>query len=184
MPTNTALPATPTLSAPPTFAPVGGESTVTPFPFNTAQPGLGLTPLASPVPTLGAYATVTTKNGCNDGQYIDESPHYTDAGHFLEVGIGQVIEQFFQYKNIGTCTWDEGYAFVFQPEYSSPEIEGNTIILPKNKIKDYTAPGYQVRYKAIIKAPKVLGDYHAAWKLRDDAGNEFGALVTLYIRVR
>jgi hypothetical protein len=185
LPTYTALPATPTLILLPTFAPVGGESTATPFPFNAAQPGVGLTPLASPVPPpVGVVATFTTKNGCNDGTYIDEAPYYTDSGHYLEVSIGQVVEQFFQYKNTGTCTWDEGYAFAFQPQYSSPEIEGNTIILAKDKVKDYTSPGNQVRYKAIVKAPKAHGDYKAAWKLRDDGGNLFGSLVTLYIRVR
>jgi hypothetical protein len=184
LPTNTALPATATLQAPPTFAPVGGSGTVTPFPFNTAQPGVGLTPLASPVPTLGSYATITTKNGCNDGMYVDEDPYYTDPGYYLEVSIGDVIEQNFRYRNIGTCTWDEGYAFVFQPEYSSPGVEGNTITLAKDKPEDYTAPNSEVRYKGIVKAPKTLGDYKISWKLRDDGGNEFGSLVTLYIRVR
>jgi hypothetical protein len=183
LPTNTALPATSTLPAPPTFAPVGG-GTVTPFPFNTAQPGLGLTPLASPVPTLGSYATMTTKNGCNDGIYVDEDPHYTDPSRYLEVGIGDEVYNFFRYRNVGTCTWDEGYAFVFQPEYSSPGVEGNTITLAKDKPEDYTAPNSEVRYKGIVKAPKTLGDYKISWKLRDDAGNEFGSLVTLYIRVR
>src|SRR3989304_2204813 len=42
LPTNPTLP-TATPEAPPTFAPVGGgESTVTPFAFNTPLPGLGL----------------------------------------------------------------------------------------------------------------------------------------------
>lgn len=176
LPTDTLIP-TITLQA--TFGPVGGE-TATPFGTQLAN----FTPLAISTVTSSALSTVTTKNGCNDGLYVGEDPHYTDAGHYLEVNIGQTVEQFFQFKNTGTCNWDEGYAFVFQPEYSSPEITGNIITLPKNKPSDYTMVGDQVRYKAIIKAPKVAGDYAAFWKLRADDGSEFGPLVSLYIRVR
>lgn len=185
--TQTALAIPPTQAPTNTFIPTAtfitlGGATVTPFAFSTQQPGF--TAIASPIFTANPQSTVTTKNGCNDGMYMGEDPHYTDATHFLEVGIGEVVEQFFRYKNTGTCPWDEGYAFVFQPEYSSPEITGNTITLPKNKPTDYTYPGSEVRYKAIIKAPKVAGDYSAYWKLRADDGSEFGALVSLFIRVR
>jgi hypothetical protein len=174
VPTNTFLPTA-------TFITLGG-TTVTPFAFNTQQPGF--TAIASPITTPGVISTITTKNGCNDALYMGEDPHYTDATHFLEVGIGQVVEQFFRFKNTGTCPWDEGYGFIFQPEYSSPELTGNDVLLTKQKPSDYSAVGTEVRYKAIIKAPKVAGDYSAFWKLRDDGGNEFGPLVSLYIRVR
>ncbi len=176
MPTDTLVP---TVTLQGVFAPVGGLS---PTPFGTQLPGL--TPLVISTATLGAIATTTTKNGCNDGQYIGEYPHYTDSTHLLEVGIGDIVEQFFTFKNTGTCKWDEGYGFIFQPEYSSPEVTGNTIILPKNKESDYTTVGNQISYKGIIKAPKVAGDYAAFWKLRADDNTLFGPLVSLYIRVR
>ncbi|MFN8411981.1 MAG: NBR1-Ig-like domain-containing protein [Anaerolineales bacterium] len=176
IPTDTLLP---TFTLQPTFAPAGGS---TPFAFDTPLPGL--TPLAIASPTLGAISTVTTKNGCNDALYLGEDPYYTDAGHRLEVNIGQVVEQYFRLKNTGTCNWDEGYAFVFQPEYSSPEVSGNTVTLVKNKASDYTMVGNEVRYKAIMKAPKVAGNYQGFWKLRADDGSEFGPLVSLYITVR
>ncbi len=172
--TNTPIPTA-------TFITLGG-ATVTPFAFNTQQPGF--TAIASPFVTANPLSTVTTKNGCNDGLYLGEDPHYTDASHFLEVGIGDEVQQFFRFKNTGTCAWDEGYGFIFQPEYSSPEMTGNDIILAKNKPTDYSPVGTEVRYKAIIKAPKVAGDYSAFWKLRADDGSEFGPLVSLYIRVR
>jgi hypothetical protein len=180
MPTNTFLP-TVTLAALPTFAPIGG-GTLTPFAFNT-QSSL-LTPIPSVTPLAVGVATTTTKNGCNDGMYLSEDPYYTDSGHRLDVNIGDTVEQFFRYKNTGTCTWDEGYAFAFQPSYSSPESTGNTIKLLKNRPADYTAPGNEVRYKAIVKAPKTAGDYQFFWKLEDDGGNKFGSLVSLYLRVR
>jgi hypothetical protein len=174
MPTDTLVP-TITLQA--TFAPVGGATSV-------GTLISGLTPLAISTVTPGSISTATTKNGCNDALYMGEDPHYTDASHYLEVGIGEVIEQYFRFKNTGTCVWDEGYGFMFRPEYSSPEITGNNVLLIKNRPGDFTGVGDQVRYKAIVKAPKVAGDYAAFWKMKADDGSEFGPLVSLYIRVR
>jgi hypothetical protein len=173
LPTYTALPATPTLIVPPTFAPIGGGlSTATPFPFNTAQPGLGLTPLASPVPTLGgAVATITTKNGCNDGILISESAPYD--GQVLDPN--QYYEKHFDFKNIGTCTWDEGYTFVFQPAFSTPGFKGYDIRF--RKVEDFTPPQKVVTFVIKLNASNVAGEHIGAWKLRDDGGNYFGSLV-------
>ncbi len=168
LPTDTLLP---TITLQPTFSGIGTQLA-------------GLTPLAIATVTPGVISTTTTKNGCNDAMYMGEYPHYTDSGHYLEVNIGEWVEQFFTFKNTGTCKWDEGFGFIFMPEYSSPELTGNTIILPKNKESDYTPVGNSISYKGIVRAPKVAGDYAAFWKLRDDGGNIFGPLVSLYIRVR
>jgi hypothetical protein len=173
LPTYTALPATPTLMVPPTFAPVGGgESTVTPFPFNTAQPGLGLTPLASPVPTLaGSVATVTTKNGCNDGLLIGESAPYDGA----VLNAGEPYEKHFDFKNVGTCTWDEGYTFVFQPTYSTPDFKGYDIRIRKED--DFIKPQGIVSFVIKLRASSTPGEHIGVWKLRDDGGNYFGSMV-------
>lgn len=173
VPTDTLVP---TLTLQATFAPVGGT------PLGTQLPGL--TPLVLATFTPGLAATLTTKNGCNDALYMGESPYYTDSANYLEVEIGRVVEQFFRFKNTGTCKWDEGYGFYFRPEYSSPEVTGNDIVLPKSKESDYTNVGDEVRYKAILKAPKTAGDYAAFWKLKADDGSDFGPLVSLYIRVK
>jgi hypothetical protein len=170
MPTNTVAP-TVTLSAPPTFAPVGG-GTVTPFPFNTASPGLGLTPLASPVPTLGGVVpTITTKNGCNDGILLNESAPYDGA----MLNPGQAYDKSFGFKNIGSCAWDEGYAFVFQPAFSSPDFKGYNIVF--RKAEDFTAPQKGITFILKLNASNVPGVHIGAWKLRDDAGNYFGSMV-------
>ena len=172
LPTNTALPATPTLQAPPTFAPVGGVSTVTPFAFNTAQPGFGLTPLASPVATLGGIVpTVTTKNGCNDGLLVSESAPYDGA----VLKPGQAYEKAFGFVNTGSCAWDEGYAFVFQPAYSTPGFKGYDIVF--RKAEDFTAPQKGITFIIKLNASNVPGEHIGSWKLRDDGGNYFGSLV-------
>jgi hypothetical protein len=169
LPTNTTQPTT-TLAALPTFAPVGG-GTVTPFAFNTPLPGLGLTPLASPVSTAGAFATITTKNGCNDGVMIGESAPYD--GQVLKPG--QYYEKHFDFANIGTCTWDEGYAFIFQPAYSSPKFLGGDIKIQKPE--DFTSPGERITFVMKLVASNVPGEHIGSWKMRDDGGNYFGSLV-------
>jgi hypothetical protein len=171
MPTNTAQP-TVTLAVVPTFAPIGGgNSTVTPFAFNTPLPGL--TPVAlSPVPTLsGPLSTVTTKNGCNDGILISESAPYDGA----YLTPGQEYQKSFEFLNTGTCVWDEGYAFVFQPTYSTEGFKGSDIVF--RKAEDYTKP--QARLTLIIefKASNVPGEHIGVWKLRDDGGSYFGSMV-------
>ena len=183
--TQTAAAIPPTVAPTDTLIPTITLQATLDFSAGASQtPLVNFTPLTIATVTPGVVTTLTTKNGCNDGLYMGEAPHYTDAGHYLEVTIGETIEQYFHFKNTGTCNWDEGYAFMFQPELSSPEVTGNNIILVKNKPTDYTVVGDEVRYKAIIKAPKVAGDYAAFWKLRADDGSEFGPLVSLYIRVR
>lgn len=179
LPTNPPLPATATLQAAPTFAPVGGDSTATPFPFNTAQPGLGLTPLASPVPTIGGVvSTVTTKNGCNDGIMTNESAPM-DGENLIP---GHDYEKSFGFLNTGTCAWDEGYAFVFQPTYSTPNFKGYDIVFKKET--DFTAPGKAIAFIIKFKASNVPGEHIGVWKLRDDGGNYFGSMVWIKYNIK
>jgi|JFJP01.1.fsa_nt_gi hypothetical protein len=170
LPTDTPAP-TSTLSAPPTFAAIGGSTINTPFPFNTPQ--AGLTPLAlSPVPTLaGMVPTITTENGCNNGAFISESAPYD----------GQVIdpskpyEKSFTLMNTGACTWDEGYAFIFQPNYSTEGFKGSDILLKKTV--DSTPTGDTITFVMKLTASHLPGEYIGSWKMRDDGGNYFGPLV-------
>ncbi len=169
MPTNTALPVTVTPLVPPTFAPVGGGNG-TPFPFNTALPGLTPLALSSPVPTLPG-GMLPTKNGCNDGIFTGESAPYD--GTVLEPS--HAYDKNFTYINIGSCTWDEGYAFVFMPSFSDPDFKGYDIIIKKPE--DFTPPQKSITFTLKLVASHKPGVHTGAWKLRDDAGNYFGSMV-------
>jgi hypothetical protein len=173
LPTNTQLP-TATLITASTFAPLN-----TPFAFNTQQPGV--TPLASLVPTVGFVPTTTTKNGCNDGTFMGETAP-------LDGTVMDPLKNFskgWQILNSGTCAWDEGYSFAFlgSPP-STPGFEGYSIVLPKNKPEDYTKPNSTQTYIVKLTTPKTPGDYKGYWKLKDDAGNFFGPLVSVWIVVK
>lgn len=171
-PTNTFIPLATTQGLIPTAA-LGAN---TPFPLNTQLPGL--TPLASPVPTLGSIATITTKNGCNDGLYIGETAPFDNAKlkNFTEISKAWTIQ------NTGTCPWDDGYAFVFNKELSSPEIKGYDIVYKKTDT--FTKPGQSNSFVIKLTVPggktKEV-EYKGYWKLRDDGGNFFGPLVSIII---
>ena len=174
-PTNTPFPS-PTLGILSTIAPIGGVGTA--IPFNTQLPGL--TPLASPFATVGNLATVTTKNGCNDGTFMGEgAPFDKDV-----IAAGKDFSKSWQILNSGTCRWDEGYSFAFLPELSSPELKGYSIVLGKDKPEDYTEPQHTQSFVVKLTAPKTAGEYKGYWKLKDDAGNAFGPLVSVWITVK
>jgi len=167
LPTNTMAP-TATQAAPATFAPIGGN---TPFAFNTPLPGL--TPLAlSPVPTVaGMVSTLTTENGCNNGVLINESAPYDGA----ILDPSKDYEKNFTYQNMGSCAWDEGYAFVFMPSFSTPGFKGYDIVIKKPE--DYTKPMATITFTLKLTSSHIPGEHIGAWKLRDDAGNFFGSMV-------
>lgn len=173
LPTDTPQP-TATLGLIPTAALFG---TNTPIAFNTQQPGL--TPLALPslAPTVGAYSTLPTQNGCNDAWYVGESAPLDGA----TILAGKEVVKTWYLLNAGTCVWDEGYSFSFRKEYSSsPEgavlgYYGKDEIIPRNG--SFVKPGQTGTFKISFTVPKKLGQYVWAFKLKDDAGNLFGSLV-------
>jgi hypothetical protein len=177
LPTNTLAPLpSPTLGTLPTFAPVGGVGT--PFAFNTQQPGI--IPLASPISTAGIVSTVTTKNGCNDGSFLGETAPFDKAVVKAEKNFSKGWTIF----NSGTCAWDEGYSFTFMPELSSPELKGYSIVLKKDAPEEYTASQHSQTFIVKLTAPKAAGEYKGYWKLKDDTGNYFGPLVSVWITVQ
>ncbi len=168
-PTNT-LPPTATLELIPTAA------INTPFALNTQQPGLTPISIPSVAPTPGAYSTLPTTNGCNDGWFVSESAPLDGASLLA----GKELIKTFEILNTGTCAWDEGYSFSFRPEYSSsPEGAGigyygkDEFLTASNQIK----PGQTGVFKINFTVPRKTGAYVWAWKLKDDAGGLFGSLV-------
>ena len=111
LPTNTPVP---TNTLPPLLPTSSFGATNTPFSINTQQPGI--TPLSiNTSPTVGVISTTTTKNGCNDGYLISESQPY-DGKTIL---VNKEFTKSWDFINVGTCTWDEGYTFAFVEEFST-----------------------------------------------------------------
>jgi hypothetical protein len=116
-------------------------------------------------------ATITTENGCNNGAFIGESAPYDG-----EVLIPSTpYEKHFDLMNTGSCAWDEGYAFVFQPAYSTEGFKGYDIAI--RKAENYTAPGKTITFVMKLTSSHIPGEHIGSWKMRDDGGNYFGPLV-------
>lgn len=178
--TNT-LQATSTLSGPPTFAPVGGSvPTITPFGFNTQQPGITPLALKTPVPTLGVIATVSTANGCNDGKYIGESP----PADGTVIKAGKHFTKSWQIENTGTCTWEGGYTFYFMADVSTSGLVGYSITISKRHPEDFTKPKSSQTFVLKLTAPATAGDYKGYWRLKDASGNFFGPRVYVWFKVQ
>jgi hypothetical protein len=162
-------PEIPTLSVAPTFPPIGGGSgaplSLSPIP--------GFTPLAPVVSPTAVIGTVTTKNGCNDGTYIGETK--PDDGAILKAG-GEYSKAW-TILNVGSCPWDEGYAFVLMKEFSSSEIQWEHESIVIKQPSEVTQPQHSQTFVVKFNAPKAAGSYEAYWKLRDDGTNYFGPMV-------
>lgn len=168
LPTNTAVP-TNTIPALPTS---GLFFTNTPFALNTQQPGF--TPLAdgsTPIATVGIISTTTTKNGCNDGYLISEGGP-EDGKTIL---VNTEFTKTWEFINVGTCTWDEGYIFAFVAEFSTGGKSSKDFVIPKNGT--FYKPGDKAIFTVTLRTPKTPGTYIWYFKMKDDAGNYFGSLV-------
>lgn len=164
-PTATFLPVTNPII--PVIPPVGGviDTPAIPIPGGVA--------VASP--TLGLLPTLTTQNGCNDGYYVDETRPFDGA----QLKPNEGFSKGWTIKNTGTCDWDDGYTFTPSKSWSVgiDALKGDLTAITIKKAEDIIKPGYSQLFLLTLQAPPATGQYKWCWKLRDDAGVEFGPLV-------
>jgi hypothetical protein len=175
LPTNTAI-SLPTSSLPtaangsPAPTTAGGLPTVS---FNTT-PVAGVTQLASPA--APPAATVSLGDACNNSVY--EADLTIPDGTVLKPGVD--FKKVWQFKNTGTCTWDEGYSLVF--------IGGDQAMDPVNyDIKDkadFIGPGESAEFDIPLTAPLTEGPYTGSWRMRSDSGVYFGETFTVVFEVK
>lgn len=164
-------PASPTAQATftplPTFPVLGGTTPL------AASPGIGVTPLASPIPSGGTGGS--TAVGCNDAAYVNETKPFDNA----EITAGKNFTKGWQLQNTGTCAWDEGYSFAF---FSGDQMGGADVYIGKNDAA--TDPGHSNTFIVKLQAPKDPGTYKGVWRMKDDQGNFFGAYPYVLIVVK
>lgn len=172
-PTSTSLPTNTPISLP-TFslptATAGGLPTVS---FNSSAVA-GVTQLASPA--APPAATSSLGDACNNSVY--EADLTIPDGTVLKPG--QDFKKVWQFRNTGTCTWDEGYSLVF--------IGGDQAIDPVNyDIKDkadFIAAGESAEFDVPLTAPLTEGQYQGSWRMRSDSGVYFGETFTVVFEVK
>ncbi len=159
-----------TMTPLPTLANLAG---VTPFgtAFVLGTPGGLLTPLATVAPAGSGSNGLAV--GCNNAAFVAET-----------IPDGTIIQpskkfvKTWQFQNIGTCTWDEGYSFDFK---SGEQMQGENVRITQSS--DFTAPGHSISFNIHMWAPSGHGEYKGYWQMKDDAGNWFGSLVSVDIQV-
>nr|BAL54645.1 hypothetical protein HGMM_F17E05C05 [uncultured Chloroflexota bacterium] len=167
-PTETPIPSPTAIASP---APLGS-------PFPTLAPFLTGTPALTALPTFGAPIEQPTSLavGCNNSEYAG----YTNPPRGVVVKPGQQFLKIWRLKNIGTCTWDEGYRLAYAGG------DGNMGAAPfviQNK-NDFVKPGEVKDLGVTLTAPNVEKDYGSCWRMQDDQGNFFGVTVCAWFTVK
>lgn len=173
--TQTAMAIPPIVQATPTLPVIPP----TPPSFGTpgANPTFGFTPIATVIATLPSGGTGSTANGCNDSQFISETiPDKT------VMKTGEKFEKVWQMMNTGACAWNEGYIFAFIPNDSTAGFSGYDIVYKSGDAA--TEPKHSQSFILKLTAPTTAGDYKGYWKMKDKAGNFFGARVYVWIIVK
>ena len=160
-------------------SPTGNAGVLPTVSFNTTPnttPLAGFTQLATSLPPTSS-GQASTASGCNDGALVGET--LPDKS---EVTAGKEFVKAWEMKNTGTCDWDEGFVFAFQPDLSSSGIEGYDIVLKTSDrvIKPNKSESFVIK----LTAPTTAGEYKGYWKMKDDAGNYFGSLVFFDVIVK
>ena len=180
-PTSTPAPSDTPVSLPTFALPTNGSPTVAgalpTISFNTtpvvSSPVAGFTQLASPAP---AGATAALGDSCNNAAY--EGDVTVPDGTVFKPGVDFV--KTWAVRNTGTCTWDEGYEFVF--------IAGDDALDPVNfkfkNAKDFVSGGAAINLSVNLTAPLAPGKYSGTWRMRTDRGYYFGDLFSVYIEVK
>ena len=144
----------------------------------TVQAALAQTQAAAtytPLPTLTPYPTYTPVSqrpyypqptyapvqSCDQAKFISETiPDYT------VMNPGEEFTKSWRIKNVGTCTWNPNYSFVF---YSGDRMSG----AKTTDLDEYVEPGETIDILVDMEAPSDPDTYTGYWKLQDDDGNNF-----------
>jgi hypothetical protein len=179
-PTNTATTLTsPTISG--AASPTLDANALPTFSFvNTPATGLN-TPAAgftqiSVLPTSAGQATAALGDACNNLVFEGDVtiPDGTD------INPGDDFQKVWAIRNTGTCTWDEGYAFVYVGG-STPNLDPYTFEFRNSN--DFVAGGEGINMGINLTAPCTPGNYEGHWRMRNDQGFYFGTILSVYITV-
>jgi hypothetical protein len=131
-------------------------ATDTPAPATETAPPPSETP-PGPSPTVGSA-------GCTDkATFVSDVTIPDDTN----IAPGDSFVKTWRLQNSGTCTWNTGYALVFQ--------SGNNMSGPASvPFTGPVAPGSTVDLSANLTAPTSSGTYKGNWILRNDGGVIFG----------
>jgi hypothetical protein len=142
------------------------------------EPAATVVPTLAPTtaPTLTASPQPTWTNAPSPTPEPTATPACTNQAEFIrhlsisdntELTPDTYFSKIWRIKNIGTCTWGEGYQLIFregEPMGFASEIPIPIVVLP----------GELLDMKVVLHTPLLPGAYTGAWMLRDPFGQVFG----------
>ena len=161
LPTSTP-PAIPTFSVGTPFGastPFGGST-----PFGASTPFVVATQPGGFLPTSTIQALATTSGPVCDSAILVADITVPDGTKFKP---GVDFEKVWRIQNTGTCTWDEGYSFV----YGGGSLDGYTIYF-KNK-NQFVKPGATTDIGVNLTASLSPNTYQECWSMMNDKHQYF-----------
>jgi Ig-like domain-containing protein len=140
------------------------------------------TPEASATSEPDVTGTVTTAPAAQvtnaEGTVVALCDKYSWDPETVDVNIpdntpvspGQDFVKTWKIKNIGTCTWGEGYEMVFSYSSSPNDDALNGVAQP---LTAAIAPQQEVEVSVQFTAPDLPGTYFSVWTLQNAAGIPF-----------
>lgn len=163
--TQTAAAAPPTATA----TPVPPTATNTPLPPTNTPTITGTPPTSTPSPTqqqASGGGSGGNKPGC-----LRAELGYETIPDGTKVEINQPFIKIWTFKNVGTCTWTQGFSLVWQ----QGEAFGTKGTINFSDFTDVDIlPGEHLTVKVNMLAPGQEGEYKGYWLLRSDGGLLFG----------
>lgn len=184
MPTNTPVPTATQVIAPtlvlPTLdtsgipSPTLDAAALPTFSFvNTPVVGATSAPV---LPTSAAPATAALGDSRNS--LVFEGDVTIPDGETIKPGTN--FQKIWAVRNTGTCTWDDGYSFVYIAG-SQPDLDPYTFEFKKSS--DFVAAGQGVNLAINLTTPCTPGKYEGHWRMRNDKGFYFGTILSVYVTV-
>jgi hypothetical protein len=161
---ETSTPAPPVLVAPAVSSPVNSPV--------ATQPVL-LAPTASPTPVdANGPVRPTTTLACEDNLKFVADLTVPDG---TIVARGALIDKRWQVENSGSCNWDERYRLKI--------ISGAEMGLQAEQALFPARSGASAVIRMLLLAPSKPGTYRSAWQAVGPAGETFGDIIYVEIRV-
>lgn len=179
--TATAMAASPTPQPTATLPPPTATNTLAPnlTPFATTGP-MNTLPAGTPGGIFTPIASVAPPQGTASGPLCDNSAFVAD----ITVPDGTVMQpgedfyKIWRLQNTGTCTWDEGYQLAFA--WGDP-LDGQPFTIQQKD--DFVLPGATADFGIHMTAHLKPGEYSGCWRMKNDRGSFFGAVVCVNIKV-
>ena len=175
--TQTAIVPTATNTPLPTVTPLATNTALAlPSPLASATQGFFPTTVFIPSVTGTVYTPTTNPSslahGCNNLALIRDVT--ISSGEEMEPN--ERFTKTWQVANTGTCDWLNGYRLV--------PVSGTQLATDPVRVPNPPVPPREWRQISVnMQAPDDEGTYTQYWQLTDGAGNKFGALLGVTIRV-